>query len=69
MIWLAVLPTLMLINFAVGRWLDTLNPVLRTFVLVTVAVPIVVYSIMPQLHRLRARIAGLAAHRQSTKDL
>lgn len=28
----------------------------RTFVLATVAVPIVIYGEMPQLHRLRARL-------------
>jgi hypothetical protein len=35
---------------------------LRTFVLATVAVPIVIYGLMPELHRLRGhlltRIAG-----------
>ena len=30
--------------------------VLRTFVLATVAVPIVIYGVMPRLHRVRARI-------------
>ena len=29
---------------------------LRTFVLATIAVPIVIYGLMPQLHRLRARL-------------
>jgi hypothetical protein len=33
-----------------------LSPVVRTFVLATVAVPIVIYGLMPQLHRLRARL-------------
>jgi hypothetical protein len=28
----------------------------RTFVLATVAVPIVIYGVMPQLHRLRVRL-------------
>jgi hypothetical protein len=28
----------------------------RTFVLATAAVPIVIYGLMPQLHRLRARL-------------
>lgn len=32
------------------------TPVLRTFVLATVAVPIVIYGLMPHLHRLRARL-------------
>lgn len=41
MIWLAVFPTLTAINLEFGDWLATLNPVLRTFALATVAVPIV----------------------------
>ena len=40
MIWLAVFPTLTVLNLALGDWLRTLTPVLRTFVLATVAVPI-----------------------------
>ncbi len=57
MIWLCVFPTLTLINLALGDWLKTMSPVLRTFVLATVAVPIVIYGLMPQLHRVRARLA------------
>jgi hypothetical protein len=30
--------------------------VLRTFILATIAVPIVMYGLMPRLHRLRARL-------------
>ncbi|GAA4142586.1 hypothetical protein GCM10023068_13060 [Leifsonia shinshuensis] len=56
MIWIAVFPTLTVINVAFGDWLATLHPVLRTLVVVTVAVPIVIYGIMPNLHRLRARL-------------
>ena len=62
MIWVAVFPTLTVINLVFGDWLGTLHPVLRTLVLATVAVPIVIYGIMPQLHRLRARWA----HRTTT---
>jgi antibiotic biosynthesis monooxygenase (ABM) superfamily enzyme len=56
MIWLAVFPTLTVLNLALGDWLRTLSPVVRTFVLATVAVPVVIYGLMPQLHRLRARL-------------
>jgi antibiotic biosynthesis monooxygenase (ABM) superfamily enzyme len=56
MIWLAVFPTLTVLNLALGDWLRTLSPVTRTFVLATVAVPIVIYGLMPQLHRLRVRL-------------
>lgn len=53
MIWIAVFPTLTVLNLALGDWLRTLTAVVRTFVLATVAVPIVIYLLMPQLHRLR----------------
>ena len=56
MIWLCVFPTLTAINLAFGDQLRTLSPVLRTFVLATIAVPIVIYGLMPHLHRLRARL-------------
>jgi antibiotic biosynthesis monooxygenase (ABM) superfamily enzyme len=56
MIWLAVFPTLTVINLALDDWLRTLTPVLRTFVLATIAVPIVIYGLMPQLQRLRGRL-------------
>ena len=56
MIWLAVFPTLTVLNLTLGAWLGSLSPVVRTFVLATVAVPIVIYGLMPQLHKLRARL-------------
>ena len=56
MIWLAVFPTLTVINLALGDWLRPMNPVLRTLVLTTVAVPVVIYGIMPCLHTIRARL-------------
>ena len=55
MIWLSVFPTLTVINLALGDWLKTLSPVVRTFVLATIAVPIVIYGLMPYMHRLRVR--------------
>jgi hypothetical protein len=61
MIWLAVFPTLTVLNLALGGWLSTLTPVLRTFVLATIAVPIVIYGLMPHLHKLRVRILTRAA--------
>ncbi|HEX6873075.1 MAG TPA: hypothetical protein VF163_18410 [Micromonosporaceae bacterium] len=56
MIWLAVFPTLTVLNLVLGDWLRTLSPVPRTFVLSTVAVPVVIYGLMPHLHRLRMRL-------------
>jgi antibiotic biosynthesis monooxygenase (ABM) superfamily enzyme len=56
MIWLAVLPTLTLLNVAMSSVLADVPVVLRTFVLATVAVPIVMYGLMPSLHRLRVRL-------------
>ena len=56
MVWLAVFPTLTVLNLILGDWLGTLTPVLRTFVLATIAVPVVIYGLMPQLHRIRGRL-------------
>jgi antibiotic biosynthesis monooxygenase (ABM) superfamily enzyme len=61
MIWLAVFPTLTALNLALGDWLRPMSPIVRTFVLATVAVPIVIYGLMPQLHRLRVRLLARAA--------
>ncbi len=63
MIWLCVFPTLTLINLVLGDWLRPMSPVLRTFVLATVAVPIVIYGLMPQLHKIRGRLLQLSARR------
>ena len=58
MIWLAVFPTLTLLNLALGDALASLHPVLRTLVLATIAVPIVIYGLMPHLHRARAALVA-----------
>ena len=39
-----------------GMCSRTLNPILRTFVLATIAVPIISYALMPRLHRLRRNL-------------
>jgi antibiotic biosynthesis monooxygenase (ABM) superfamily enzyme len=56
MIWLCVFPTLTALNVTLAGWLAPMSPVLRTFVLATVAVPIVIYGLMPHLHRARAAL-------------
>jgi antibiotic biosynthesis monooxygenase (ABM) superfamily enzyme len=56
MIWIAVFPTLTVINFVFGSRLAHLPSVVRTLVLATVAVPIVIYGVMPRLHRIRGRL-------------
>jgi antibiotic biosynthesis monooxygenase (ABM) superfamily enzyme len=56
MIWVAVFPTLTVLNLTVGSVLKDLPVIVRTFVLATVAVPIVIYGLMTQLHRLRVRL-------------
>jgi antibiotic biosynthesis monooxygenase (ABM) superfamily enzyme len=60
-IWLAVFPTLTILNLALGDWLRPMSPVLRTFVLATIAVPVVIYGLMPQLHRVRLRLLARTA--------
>lgn len=66
MIWMAVFPTLTFINLAFDGWLGNLNPVLRTFVTVSVAVPIVIYGILPYLQRLRSSLIARATADRST---
>lgn len=61
MIWIAVFPTLTVLNLSIGPWLSNAGPVLRTFVLATIAVPIVIYGIMPRLHRVRMRLLSRRA--------
>jgi antibiotic biosynthesis monooxygenase (ABM) superfamily enzyme len=58
MIWIAVFPTLTVLQVLLGDLLRDLPMVLRTLVLATVAVPIVVYGLMPLMHRFRARVAA-----------
>ena len=61
MIWVAVFPTLTVLNLLLGDVLAALDPVLRTFVLATVAVPIVIYGLMPRLHKIRVRLLTRSA--------
>ncbi len=56
MIWLCVFPTLTVLNLLLGDWLRPLATVPRTFVLATVAVPIVIYGLMPYLHKARVHL-------------
>jgi antibiotic biosynthesis monooxygenase (ABM) superfamily enzyme len=59
--WLCVFPTLTAINLTFGNWLAPMSPVVRTFVLATIAVPIVIYGLLPHLHH--ARIHPLSRQR------
>jgi antibiotic biosynthesis monooxygenase (ABM) superfamily enzyme len=56
MIWVAVFPTLTVLNLTLRSSLSGLPVVVRTFVLATIAVPIVIYGLMPHLHRARVRL-------------
>lgn len=56
MIWVAVFPTLTLLNLTLGPVIKDQPVVVRTFLLVTIAVPVVIYGLMTLLHRLRARL-------------
>jgi len=58
MIWLAVVPTLIVLNLALSRLLEGVPIVLRTLIVATIAVPIVMYGLMPRLHRLRGRLVA-----------
>jgi antibiotic biosynthesis monooxygenase (ABM) superfamily enzyme len=56
-VWLAVLPTLTLLQLLLGDLLADVPPSLRPPIMATIAVPIVVYAVMPRLARLTARVA------------
>lgn len=56
MIWLCVFPTLLALNLILGELLKPVWTVPRTFILATSAVPIVIYGLMPYVHKARARI-------------
>jgi antibiotic biosynthesis monooxygenase (ABM) superfamily enzyme len=56
MIWLAVLPTLTALNLTIGTSLQGEPVLVRTFIIATIAVPIVIYGLMPHLHRARAKL-------------
>ena len=60
MICLCVFPTLTVINVTLAGWLS----VLRTFLLATIAVPIVIYGLMPHLRRARVRLLCRADYRR-----
>lgn len=63
MIWLCVFPTLTALNLLLGSWLSGMTTVTRTFVLATVAVPIVIYGLMPHVQRARGRLLAYRAGR------
>jgi antibiotic biosynthesis monooxygenase (ABM) superfamily enzyme len=53
MIWICVFPSLTVINLSLADWLRPMPTVLRTFVVATIAVPVVVYGLLPQLQKVR----------------
>lgn len=56
MIWIAVFPTLTVLNLLFSSVLSGAPIVLRTFILATIAVPIVIYGLMPHVQRVRVRL-------------
>ncbi len=63
MIWICVFPTLTALNLTFGDSLASMSPVVRTFVLATLAVPIVIYGLMPHLYRARASLLSRGRER------
>lgn len=58
MIWLAVFPTLTVLQLVLRDMLDGLPLVARTLILSTLVVPLVVYLILPRLQRARAALVS-----------
>jgi hypothetical protein len=45
-----------------------MSPILRTFVLATIAVPVVIYGLMPQMHRIGVRLLTQSANAQDPRE-
>ncbi|MBH1934208.1 hypothetical protein I5Q34_07835 [Streptomyces sp. AV19] len=56
MIWVAVFPTLTVLELLFHRWLEHLPLVAQTLVLSALVVLTVVYVLMPRLQRVRVRL-------------
>ncbi|GIJ50233.1 hypothetical protein Val02_71190 [Virgisporangium aliadipatigenens] len=54
MIWVAVFPTLVVLQLLLSGVLAGAPMILRTLVMTGIAVPVVVFVLMPPLQRLRA---------------
>ncbi|MFB4273763.1 MULTISPECIES: hypothetical protein [unclassified Nonomuraea] len=61
MVWIAVLPTLTVVQFALGGLLEAVPPYLRPPIVATLVVPIVVYGLLPRLQQVRARLTRARA--------
>jgi antibiotic biosynthesis monooxygenase (ABM) superfamily enzyme len=58
MIWIAVAPTLIVLQLLLGGLLRDAPMVVRTLVTATIAVPVVVYGLLPLLQRFKARMTA-----------
>jgi len=56
MVWIAVVPTLVVLQLALAEVLEAAPAPLRPAIMATIAIPIVVYVLMPSLQRLSARL-------------
>lgn len=52
LVWIAIYPSISLLSYLAGPWLATLPLLLRTLVLTAVLVPLLVFALLPALHRL-----------------
>ncbi|MET9292959.1 hypothetical protein [Streptomyces sp. NPDC003077] len=61
MIWLAVFPTLTVLQLLLHRWIGGLPSVVQTLILTVLVVLTVVYVLMPRYQRVRLRLIGRRA--------
>ena len=62
------LSTLTVLNLTLGDWLRPMSPILRTFVRATIAVSVVIYGLMPQLHKIGVRLLTRRANAQDPTE-
>jgi hypothetical protein len=51
LVWIAIYPSISLLSYLAGPWLVTLPLLLRTFILTAILVPLLVFVLLPFLHR------------------
>jgi antibiotic biosynthesis monooxygenase (ABM) superfamily enzyme len=51
LIWVAIYPTINIINFAFGTWLEMFPMLIRTLLLTAILVPLMVYVLLPFLNK------------------
>lgn len=56
--WLGLFPTIIFVSFLLGDFLEEINTYLRTILLTSIVIPLMVYVVMPLINKLYYWIFG-----------